>query len=41
MTEDDMVGWHHVSTDMSISKFWDMVKDREAWREALRGVTKS
>ena len=41
MTEDEMVGWHHVSMDMSLSKFWDMVKDREAWREALRGVVKS
>ena len=41
MTEDEMVGWHHVSMDMSLSTFWDMVKDREAWREALRGVVKS
>ena len=35
-----LVGWHHVSMDMSLSKFWEMVKDREAWREALRGVVK-
>ena len=40
MTEDEMVGWHYVSMDMSLSKFWEMVKDREAWREALRGVVK-
>ena len=40
MTEDEMVGWHHVSMDMSLSKFWEMVKDREAWWEALRGVVK-
>ena len=27
--------------DMSLSKFWEMVKDREAWRAAVHGVTKS
>ena len=27
--------------DMSVSKLWEMVKDREAWRAALHGVTKS
>ena len=29
------------SIDMSLSKFWDMVKDREAWRAAVHGVAKS
>ena len=29
------------SMDMSLSKFQEMVKDREAWRAAVRGVTKS
>ena len=27
--------------DMSLSKFWEMVKDREAWRAAACGVTES
>ena len=27
--------------DMSLSKLWEMVKDREAWRVAVHGVTKS
>ena len=25
-----MVGWHHPLKDMSLSKLWDVVKDREA-----------
>ena len=29
------------SNDMSLSKLWEMVKDREAWRVAISGVTKS
>ena len=29
------------SMDMSMSKFWEMVKDREAWRAAVHGVLKS
>ena len=27
--------------DMSLSKFQETVKDREAWRAAVRGVAKS
>ena len=29
------------SMDMSLSKLWDIVKDREAWHDALHGVAKS
>ena len=28
------------SMEMSLSKFWETVKDREAWRAAVHGVTK-
>ena len=29
------------SMDMGLNKLWKMVKDREAWRAAVHGVTKS
>ena len=39
--EDEMVGWHHDSMDMNLSKLWKIVKDREARCATVHSVTKS
>ena len=36
-----MAGWHHDSMDVSWSEHRELVMDREAWRAAVHGVTKS
>ena len=41
MTEDEMVGWHHRLDGHGLSELQEVVKDREAWRAAVHGVTGS
>ena len=41
MAEDKMLDSITNSVDRNLSKLWETVKDREAWRAAVHGVTKS
>ena len=40
-TEDEIVGWHHQSVNMSLTKLWVLVMDRKAWHAAVHGVAKN
>ena len=37
----EIAGWHHHWMDMSLRKFWETVKGREAWHAKLHGVAKT
>ena len=41
MTEDKMVGSHHQLNGQEFERLRELVIDREAWRAAVHGVTKS
>ena len=41
VTEDQMVGWRHRLNGHGFGKLRELVRDREAWRDTVCGVTES
>ena len=41
MRADEMVDGINDSKDMSFSKLWELVMDREVWHDGVHGITKS
>ena len=41
MAEDELAGWHHRLDEHEFGELRELVMDREAWRVAIHGVTKS
>ena len=41
MTEVEMVAWHHRLNGHEFKQIWEIVENREAWCDAVHGVTKS
>ena len=37
----EMAGWHHHTMNVNFGIVWEMVRDREAWHDAVHGITKS
>ena len=40
VTDDEMVGWHHLLNGHELSKPREIVKDKGAWCAAVQGITK-
>ena len=41
MTEDELVGWHHRLSGHEFEQVLKLVMDRETYRTAVHGVSKS